>query len=54
MGLLQRIAGDRTGGLIEDGFRGRPDVDLSGYAASRGLDFRGRRSLAAAAPTVGA
>jgi hypothetical protein len=40
--LLKRIVGERTGGLIEDGFRGRPDVDLSEYAASRGLDFRGQ------------
>src|SRR4051794_8675957 len=42
MGLLRRIAGERTGALIEDGFRGAPDVDLSGYAASRDLDFRGQ------------
>jgi hypothetical protein len=40
MGLMKRIAGARVGGLMEDGWRGRPDVDLRDWAASRGLDFR--------------
>lgn len=44
--MLRRLLGKDTAGRIGDGFRGRPDVDLSGYAASRGLDFRGQSSLA--------
>jgi hypothetical protein len=40
MGLMKRIAGERVGGLMEDGWRGRPDVDLRDWATSRGLDFR--------------
>src|SRR5215211_2814419 len=44
MGLLRKVAGETKGELMEDGFRGSPDVDLSGYAASRGLDFRGQKS----------
>jgi hypothetical protein len=44
MGLLRQVAGETRGELMEDGFRGYPDVDLSDYAASRGLDFRGQKS----------
>lgn len=44
--MLRKLLGDKTVDRISDGFRGRPDVDLAGYAASRGLDFRGQRGLA--------
>jgi hypothetical protein len=40
MSLMKRIVGERVGGLMADGWRGRPDVDLRDWAASRGLDFR--------------
>lgn len=43
-GLLKKIVGERTVDLIADGFRGRPDTDLSGYAGSRGLAYRGQTS----------
>lgn len=44
--MLRKLLGKSTATRIADGFRGRPDVDLSGYAASRGLDFRGQAGIA--------
>ena len=54
MGLFDRFArtspethpeGAGVTEMMADGFRGRPDVDLRLYAASRGLDHRGNHSL---------
>lgn len=40
--MLRKLLGEKTHTRIKDGFRGRPDVDLSGYAADRGLKFLGQ------------
>src|SRR4051794_14300356 len=40
--MLRRLLGKDTADRIADGFRGRPDVDLTGYAESRGLTFTGQ------------
>jgi hypothetical protein len=44
--MLRKLFGEKTADLMADGFRGRPDSDLSGYAAERGLAFRGQSGAA--------
>ena len=43
-GMLGKLLGKKTADRMSDGFRGRPDADLSEYAASRGLRFAGQSS----------